>query len=363
MAKPGLNLSDIQSILRDLAKKEGWVLCVGAGISTPMFPSWVSLVERLVAQDISKASPEHFVQDLLGNFSPDAMIQAAKDRLELNDAGLRDLLVQELYRNIQKKLTHKEFQLFCDILASDRPVILGKESWLEFLSIIRSKYPHLTALSIATVLSEIIGTEIAPLEVLSFNAEPMLIALCNALKVEEFANKPGPIPEVGDRRMIFDYVTHSFSRRRADRIPYVFCHGLLPVPDPSGQQPRIDSMDKLVFSESSYLQLANTSFAWQSSVFLEASSIRHIVFVGVSLSDSNMRRWLAWAHENRQRELAEKYGPDVDSTAHYWITRHPGKPEKARWIESAVGHLGVRIVWVPDWNSVDLAMRRLLGLA
>ena len=212
------------------------------------------------------------------------------------------------------------------------------------------------------MLYEIAGTERAPRGVLSFNAEPLLLALTNALKVEEFHAKGAPLPTVGDRAQLFDFVTRSISRKRTGRIPYVFIHGLLPVPDPSGAGHRADASDKLVFSEASYLQLANTSFSWQSAVFLDAASSGHLVFLGVSLSDPNMRRWLAWAHENRCREL-EAYGPhDGDSTSHYWLHKKPTDDSGRRWIESLVAHLGVRLIWLEDWSQVADAMRHLLAL-
>lgn len=362
MSKEGLKACVGGNILADLAAKEGWTLCVGAGISRPAFPSWPDLVKRLLEKDLGGPKTTVLGPTLLGAYSPDAIIQAAKDRLGATDEVFRDCLAGLLYQDLQGMMTGPDFQTFADVLAAERPAQLTIGKWTRFLELARTHLSGSTSLDLAQVLYEIAGTAVAPRGVLSFNAEPLLFALTNALKVEEFYKKGASLPTEGDRAQLFDFVTRSISRKRTGRIPYVFLHGLLPVPDPSGVAHRAESSDKLVFSEASYLQLANTSFSWQSALFLDAASSNHLVFVGVSLSDPNMRRWLAWAHENRLREL-DAFGPhDSDSTSHYWIHKRPTDDSHCRWLESLVAHLGVRLVWLDDWAQAGHALRHLLAL-
>lgn len=358
MAKPGMDAADASGILADLSNKEGWVLCVGAGLSRPAFPNWTELVERLM-EDVSGVAGPALACALLKGFPPDALIQAAQDRMGLSDDLFRDKLTALLYRDLATALGD-DFQLFCDVLASRRPVSGSKTEWREFLDLVRNNWGTIGSLAVADVLLRIVETGKAPLGVLSFNAEPLLLALTNALEVERFVAKGVVPPTAGDRRQVFDYVTHSAARRRSDRVPYVFLHGLLEVPDPSGTHERSSSADKLVFSEGEYLNLANSAFSWQSTTFLEAAASHHLVFIGVSLSDPNMRRWLAWAHRNRMTELEGRHGA-TESTTHYWLTRRPSDSDKASWIESAVAHLGVRVVWLEDWGEVGPTLTGMLG--
>ena len=53
MAKKGLDISTIQSVLRDVKDSGGWSLCVGAGTSMPALPDWFSLVEKLINKNCS----------------------------------------------------------------------------------------------------------------------------------------------------------------------------------------------------------------------------------------------------------------------------------------------------------------------
>jgi hypothetical protein len=141
---------------------------------------------------------------------------------------------------------------------------------------------------------------------------------------------------------------------------YVFCHGLLPIEG----HPSSDwhSVDKLVFSEADYLQVANSGFTWQSSTFFEACMSRSAVFIGLSFSDPNLRRWLGIMHQNRLLELQSIGHTSANSAPHYWFKTIPTSDEERAWTEAAVAHLGVRLVWLKDWTEVGPALRSMLGL-
>lgn len=75
-----------------------------------------------------------------------------------------------------------------------------------------------------------------------------------------------------------------------------------------------------------------------------------------------MRRWLSWTHANRLDEMRQN-GLDIkDSTQHYWIRTIPKDKNTMPWVEAAVSHLGVRIVWIDDWSQVGLALKKMLGI-
>ena len=54
MAKKGLDIKTIQPVLRDVTKRNGWSLCVGAGTSVPALADWYTLVELLIKNNCSK---------------------------------------------------------------------------------------------------------------------------------------------------------------------------------------------------------------------------------------------------------------------------------------------------------------------
>ncbi len=355
MAKKGIELGDLKALLKERCKTSGWALCVGAGTSVPVFPNWQTLVESLAAQDVGAEQVTMLVAKLASEFGPDALLQAAKDRLKLTDNKFADILMSKLYSHIQEALTEQEWRCFTQALSSQRIGEITAQDWQEFLNLVNRNFSGVSALQIAKVVSEVLETHLTPSAILSFNAEPLLATLINAFSAHRLAPS---------KKQVIDLVTHGISHRRANRIPYYFCHGLLPVPAGVSKTKRqkAQSIDKLVFSETSYLQLANSAFSWQSSVFLDVCNSKSIVFIGVSLSDANMRRWLSWVYANREAELREQRKYTGESTSHLWINKLPASSMERDWIESIVAHLGIRVVWISSWSEVGQALRSLLGI-
>ena len=154
----------------------------------------------------------------------------------------------------------------------------------------------------------------APSAILSFNAEMLLGSLMNAIAHEEY----------GERKKFFDYIIEPTSNHDRHRIPYYFCHGVMPIPGTKDKAKNMfNADDRLVFLENEYLQLANSSFSWQSSAFINTLTTHTVFFVGLSFVDPNIRRWLAWIQEEKQVALRKKGLTNVISTSHYWIEKKP----------------------------------------
>jgi hypothetical protein len=316
-----------------------------------MFPNWYSLVSSLVAQDTGLDKANDIMPGLSAGFGLDALVQAARDRLSLPSDKFAQLLSDQLYANVRRELTEPEWKTFRRGLASFHPGDMTPPMWKRFETTMRSHFPSVSATDLAGVVIDAEAGGFGPAAILSFNAEPLLYALINAR---------ASVSEPQSPRALLDRITRSLSNRTSGRIPYVFCHGLLPIEG----HPSADwhSIDKLVFSETDYLQVANSGFTWQSSTFFEACTSRSVVFIGLSFSDPNLRRWLGIMHQNRLREL-QSIGQSAAVTArHYWFRTVPKTPEEKIWIEAAVAHLGVRLVWLKNWSEAGPALRSMLGL-
>lgn len=335
---------------------------MGAGISVPAFPSWPALVGRLIARDASVADADALTRTLLSAFTPDSLIQAAANLLGYSADAFSELLSEELYSVLIPRLGRKEWRLFERILSWPLAGAVGGAEWDDFVAIISREFPAMSALPLAELMSDIMDDPLRPAAIVSFNAEATFPALLSAFASRRWTDRLMPA-KAGERITPFDIVTHSVSNRRPHRLPIYFCHGLLRLPNASKRKRGIQAHDKLVFSESSYLALANTTYSWQSTIFTDLCSARSVVFLGVSLTDSNMRRWLSWVHANRELELRTRYSISASSAPHYWINKAPPSPAERSWIEASVAHLGVRIVWLNEWSEAVLALRRMLGLA
>jgi hypothetical protein len=360
MAKQGLTFETCAGILREKSSQHGWALCIGAGTSLPLFPSWNGLIVSLMEGIEGKARGKDLALKLLSEYSPDSVIEACAHRSGRSPASFARLLSTELYRNLKGSTSGSEWDLIKRVLSIDAPARLKELEWHKFIEIIRNKFPTATALTLARMISAVHTESYAPSAILSFNAEPLLYALIHAehacARAWERGKDVNGAEWVKSPPKILDRITQSIKHATPGRIPYFHCHGLLGIPHV--RQPAIaHPLDKLVFSETDYLQLANSNFSWQSTVFMNVCSFRSVLFVGVSLSDPNMRRWLSWIHQNKQSELKASGLRGGDSTSHYWINQKPSDTSEQRWIESVMAHLGVRLIWLDTWSEIDQVLQ------
>jgi len=351
--KKGFTSTTITDVLRQRADSSGWALCVGAGTSYPMFPDWYSLVTGLVEKDADAAIAAAIMPNLSKGFGLDALVQAAQGRSGLTPDDFANLLSDQLYSQLKQKLTVPEWKMFRRGLSAFRPGDMTPQMWRSFSNAVATHFPSVSAIQIADVVVKSIESETAPVAILSFNAEPLLYALINARVSVARTRDHSPTA-------VLNRITRSLSNRNADLLSFVFCHGLLPIEG----HPSSDwhSLDKLVFSETDYLQVANSGFTWQSSTFFDTCMSRSTVFIGLSFSDPNLRRWLGIMHQNRLRELQNIGKTGVASAPHYWFRTMPATAEERDWIEAAVSHLGVRLVWLNSWSEVGSTLKRMLGI-
>ncbi len=352
MAKKGLDISTIQAVLKDVQTNLGWSLCIGAGTSVPILPDWFSLVERLIKNN---CRPEDKIDiDVYKGmgFSADAMIQAVRNRLHVSDDEFIYLLSEEVYAPIREKITLTEWKSFIKIHEAFMLSSITDKEWKDFETIKDNLLIDTSANLLAEVVVEGIRKEQAPKAILTFNGEAIFLTLLNYYYWMDRA----------DNKNKFDRIVNGISYKQIDRIPYIHCHGVLPI---NGAKPRKGrkANEKLVFLEESYLQLANSPMSWQAINFIENCMQSKMVFVGVSLSDPNMRRWLSWIHNNKVQELKSNGITYIESTEHFWINKKPKSEVEKIWIEESVAHLGVRLVWIDEWNQVGMALKKMLASA
>jgi hypothetical protein len=364
MAKTGIKARNAAGILKTVGAG-GWSICIGAGSSLPLFPTWQDLVQDLLTTGPSPLTA-YEAKNLRGSFPPEALISATQVLLGKADADFRKYLTEKLYATIEKK-AGKQWQTVAKCLMARVPGNALASEWASFLKFAASS--ESSSFSIAELLLESIEQDKTPNAVLSFNAEPLLFALLNANAVAKFRKIKGAAvsneSEVGPG--VVDRIEGSTSSARKGRIPYYFCHGFLPLSDVvdatvSITRPAAMFDSKMVFSEVDYLDLANTVWSWQSSVFTRAAMSDRLVFIGLSLTDPNMRRWLAWIHNQRLHEIQSRNPTVMDSTQHVWIHKSSGSKAVDKWTEAVVSHLGIRLVWLDDWKEVGSTLRRMLNL-
>lgn len=354
MVKKGLLLKDLKPCISTSSVSKDWSLCVGAGISLPIFPDWHTLSIELAKLIKPTHNLNHTNLEQL-SFSPDALIQMVKNTTNLSNFDFALKMSQALYKTFKSKIETSDWDDIVDVIDSTHLTYCSPKKWKTFIKYRDEILKETTAYSIACSIINSIENKIPPSSILSFNAEPLLYTILNSFIWEQNAGAINTSP-----KEIFCKVTSSLSHKSSKRIPYIFCHGLLPAAD----MPKAftHSIDKLVFLEEEYLQLANNSFSWQATTFLNICTTQNIIFIGTSLTDPNMRRWLSWVHSNRIKEMHEHKISAESSTQHYWIRVIPKDQALMPWVEAAVAHLGVRLIWIEKWSEVSTAIEKLLGI-
>ena len=350
MPKRGLFINEIPKMLISSTDKPGWALCIGAGTSLPLFPDWYSLAD-LMAKQLVPDKPFNVSKLKEYGFSPDTMIQMVKNSVEIDDTEFTNFMSAILYRDIQSKIPVEDWDDIAEVLGTNNISNCSMKKWRTFSQYRDTVFNSTTAYQLAPVILDSIKQHNGPQCILSFNAEPLLFTMLNSYTTEGCKQPP---------KKLFSKVINSVSNHGLGTIPYVFCHGLLPIM--SNPRKFSTSVDKLVFLEEEYLHLANNAFSWQSATFLNICISRHIVFVGTSLTDPNMRRWLSWTHANRLDEMRQNGLNIRDSTQHYWIRTVPKDKNSMPWIEAAVSHLGIRLIWIDSWAQAGLALSKMLGI-
>ncbi len=338
MAKQGLTTKTALNLVK---KERTWALCVGSGISYPIFPLWNDLAQKIVHRFVPDADGSF--DELSKKMSAEVFLQAATEVAAKSHKDFSKDLADVLYERLFDGLDAHEKEVVRQCLTVD-PGTYGV-NWRDFLDIVHSKSPKkTTAELLAESILRLRNQNRAPSSILSFNAEMLLGSLMNALAHVTY----------DERKKFFDYIIEPISYHEKNRIPYYFCHGVMPVPGTWNKARNMfNADDRLVFLENEYLQLANSSYSWQSSAFINTLTTHIVYFVGLSFVDPNIRRWLAWIQQERQSTLFKKNAKSVISTSHYWIELKPASNIQMRMIEASVSHLGIRMIWIDDWSEVS----------
>ena len=131
----------------------------------------------------------------------------------------------------------------------------------------------------------------------------------------------------------------------ADELPIYHVHGYLP------QHGKLDSPN-LVFSEEAYHSQFIDPYSWANLVQLNAFSSNICLFVGLSLSDPNLRRLLdiSWRKNVKCR--------------HFIISKRP-KPKKTvdkittTLYEQDANLLGLNVIWVSEFSDIPDIIKKI----
>ena len=135
-----------------------------------------------------------------------------------------------------------------------------------------------------------------------------------------------------------DLVTRSISDRKPGRVPYVFCHGRLPVPEAS-RPVSLQSTDKLVYSESQYLELSQRlshgshPLSWTYAVPVRCSSSGFHYLIRIC--DDGYHHFTDFVSKRLR-----KFRRGCFFSQHLWMKKRPGSSAEANGLNQLL-HISV----------------------
>jgi len=342
-----------------------WTLCVGAGISFGLVPTWQELTRRVVnhafGTNYNEDDFEKVIKETRWNL--DALLQGATNQLDLKGEppeAFGDILEKIIYEDLMSEAAKaKVHSSLCDALSNPR--WLRKEEILELTSFFETEHGKSTLVQLSRALAKGKETNKGPQAIINFNADTLLFALLDIFLIREHATKLGK----------WEFPPFSFARalRGIDGIdskvtPIYHCHGAV-APPPSKRtkkSKRRDAREHLVFTEADYLSIAGNVATWAQALFLFHAQSSKLLIIGHSLSDPNIRKWLGWSLNSSLQEMAAVSNAKEFTPRHIWIAKRPSHASVREIQEISLLHLGVRVCWVNDWNEIGGTLENLLAL-
>jgi hypothetical protein len=348
-------------------KKDGLVLFLGAGVSRGSgIPSWLELADVLLLKSgvapteldtVKKALPSYITQfELAGQL-----------------LGTYRKLVIAIYQGLYERMECK-FQL--EGMPRRYEEQIGWHGWGDVLKSLQAN-KTLEAVGDLLITDDGTGPKRNPQihAVLTSNADNLLELYCEA------KTSGKRVITMVDRASVGDH---------PDQTPVYHLHGTLDARDenlfrptpasvpPNELQELTDELlPDLVFRESEYYETIANPVSFLNHTPQSFLRRLNALFIGTSLDDLNMRRWLHDSFRERVqhrtsylREFHWRQYPDaghearLESLRHFWLRPETEKDKDGKtWVvpkkhvESVMRNLGVQVVWCTDYED----MRRCLA--
>ncbi len=359
---PIKHLDAVNSKFRGHLASGKWTLCIGAGVSRGIVPTWEELTRRLVNDTFGLAQSVDEFRKLVADsaWSLDSWIQACANHFRLEgriEAEFFEEIEQHLYGDL---IAHAQKFGLHDIIVRvlDRPRKAAKEEVFKVCEFFETQYGETSLLAVTRLLLRAAEQGKLPEAVITFNADTLLHTLLDLFQSRD--HYLGPPPH-SHPKFLFKTVLRPLDSAHG-KVPIYHCHGAIkPRAGKAVVGPR-DSRDRLVFLESEYIRVATTSSSWPETLFMFQAQTTALLMLGFSMSDPNMRRWLALANNSALHDLTAMTTEREMTPRHIWLTTRTPDAKLTLLRDEALVHLGVRPGWMPDWEHSESAIANLLAL-
>jgi hypothetical protein len=334
-----------------------WSLCVGAGICYQILPTWSELTRRILTRVKSQIINDIEFNKIVSNigWGYDSILQ-----LCLNEYISRGKTLEEFYELLQE-------ELYSDLLAEadkynikaqlcnfiSNPFQRKNDDILALIDFFRKVYGNTTLIKLCDFLIKSKQQDKNPIAIIDFNADVLLHSVLTLFQLEAEHKKSGKV-NIAD---FYYKAIHKTGDNDGGRIPIYHLHGSI-VPYKQKKEAR----HNLVFLESSYSDVASSLSSWQHSIFQFYTQRTKQVFIGLSMSDLNIRRWLSWVTKILSQEIYQVAKTYAVPQKHLWITDEPKNQVEFDIKANGLSHLGVKTGFIPTWVDLDKGLYNLLNI-
>ena len=344
-------------------KVNQWSLCLGAGITRDIVPTWFELTRRVVRESFDRSISRSEFEDLKSDlgWSLDSWIQAAANRYQSGENNLSDfhgLLEHVLYGDL---LGSAEQYGLRDEMATalNNPRHVKKDQTIELAGFLEDEYGDTSLLRTAKLLIECANKDRLPQAILTFNADTLLHTAIEIIQRDNHYSNP---PPHGHPEYHFTPILRTMAGKPEVKIPIYHIHGAIKPGTERDVTKSYDSRDKLVFLEDDYLNVSSGGASWPQTIFMYHSQVSSLIFVGLSMSDSNIRRWLSSSNEIMSKDIRKVSGVENFAPQHIWVTSKPESQVQKEAKSIGLRHLGVRVGWLSNWSKLGAGLRNLIAL-
>ena len=356
MGKPFLNLNDVNSKQLLSKSARGWTICLGAGINKNILPDWSDLTLNVINKTFkfnwSKADFEK--QNNSIGFGYDSWIQAClNNHLSRGEkvASFIKILENEIYGNILIEAENAGIRdIMVQFLNNPR---MKKTKRNKIISFFENKYSGSTLMQVVDVLTSKSDVYKYPCSIITFNADTLLYSLLIAYNEDKYSTLTNPNASEPYKLILKSY--HSWG----DKIPIFHLHGSL-FPDFKKTSRRQDGRENLIFLESSYTKVAGSMYTWAQTNFLYYALNTKMIFLGLSMSDPNIRKWLSWTTENVNADLSLLKDQDTNANQHLWIKPRCRESDTTEFLQNSLVHLGVKMGWIDGYDKTKGALLNIM---
>lgn len=361
---PHHSFAAVDPSYRGFIRAHKWSVCVGAGISWGIMPTWIDLTRAVFAKATGHTLTSDSFNKLCNQtgWGMDAWLQAALNSM-IRDKRTRkefiEIIEDELYKDLlcKAEIAGQKDILLNALVAPKRIKIVEAQSLLKFME---HEFGDQTLFGLARWLRKSKQFKNPPQAVLTFNADCLLDVVLSLLATDEHVRNTNEknFPKDEFKRVL----RASDDWRQA--TPIFHLHGCV-LPKSGKSNLHRESREELVFPESGYSRISSTVFTWQQTVFLSHAQSQRLVFIGLSMSDPNLRRWLSWCTANAataQQHRLNNFNGEYIMGENIWLTTRPSDSAHETFLESSLLHLGTRIGWLDSWSQLPEALANLQGL-